>query len=192
MTGVLATASKPRLTSAFQRLMSIHWWMALCYLALFLGGTLMARLDRDVFLRGSLYDVHKSIGVLTLALLGWRIFVLLQVWWKKYSKRWPKTSPKWWQSVALHAGLYIFMVAVPVAGFLLSNSFKANNVTFFGLPVPDVFPENKGMVEIGRSLHFWLAYVFLCFIILHAMLQWKVVKANWRRFTGFMRIKPIP
>jgi cytochrome b561 len=172
--------------------MSIHWWMALCYLALFLGGTLMARLDRDVFLRGSLYDVHKSIGVLTLALLGWRIFVLLQVWWKKYSKRWPKTSPKWWQSVALHAGLYFFMVAVPVAGFLLSNSFKANNVTFFGLPVPDVFPENKGMVEIGRSLHFWLAYVFLCFIILHAMLQWKVVKANWRRFTGFMRIKPSP
>ncbi len=170
--------------------MSIHWWMALCYLALFLGGAFMARLDRDVFLRGSLYDVHKSIGVLTLGLLGWRIIVLLQVWWKKYSKRWPKTIPKWWQSVALHAGLYVFMVAVPAAGFLLSNSFKANNVTFFGLPVPDVFPERKGMVEIGRSLHFWLAYVFLSFITLHAMLQWKVVKANWRRFTRFIRIKP--
>ena len=135
MTEALTTTSKPRLTSAFQRLMSIHWWMALCYVALFLGGTFMARLDREVSFRGSFYDVHKMIGVLTLALLGWRILVLVQVWWKKYSKRWPMLNGKWWKNVALHSGMYLLMVAVPMAGFLLSNSFKANNVIFLG---PDV------------------------------------------------------
>jgi cytochrome b561 len=189
MTETAVITNKRRLTTAFQRLMSIHWWMALCYLVLFVGGAFMARLDRQVFFRGGLYDVHKSIGVLALALLSWRVIVLLQVWWKKYSKRWPKRSSKWWQSAVLHASLYSFMVSVPVAGLLFSNSFKANNVKFFGLPVPDLFPEDKAMVEYGRSLHLWLAYIFLGFIFLHAVMQWKSVRAYWRRFLAFMSMR---
>ena len=147
----------------------------------------MARLDREVSFRGSFYDAHKMIGVLTLALLGWRILVLVQVWWRKYSKRWPELNGKWWKNVALHSGIYLLMVAVPMAGFLLSNSFKANNVIFLGLTLPDIFPQNKEMVEIGRSLHFWLAYTFLVLIVLHVKLQWKVVRANWRRFLNFLQ-----
>jgi cytochrome b561 len=38
------------------------------------------------------------------------------------------------------------------------------------------------MVDVGRNLHFWLAYTFLAFIILHIVAQWKVAKALWRRF----------
>lgn len=147
----------------------------------------MSQLPREVSFRGMMYDFHKSIGVLSMALLTWRIFVLIQVWWKKYSKRWPKLSVKWWQTFILHASLYLFMWAVPIAGFLLSNSFKANNVSFFGLVLPDIFPQNKDMVEVGRSLHFWLAYTFLAFVILHTIAQWKVVRANWRRFNQFIQ-----
>jgi cytochrome b561 len=182
-----SSTSKPRLTSAFQRLMSVHWWMAAAYLILFLGGTIMSQLPREVSFRGGMYDFHKSIGVLSMALLTWRIFVLIQVWWKKYSKRLPRLSPKWWQTFALHASLYLFMWAVPIAGFLLSNSFKAKNVTFFGLVLPDIFPQNKEMIEVGRGLHFWLAYTFLSFVILHTIAQWKVVRANWRRFVNFVK-----
>lgn len=179
-------AKKPRLNSAFQRLMSVHWWMAGCYLMLFVGGTFMAQLPRtDV--RDMLYNFHKSIGVLTMALLTWRILTLLQVMWKKYTKRLPKFSSKWFKHFVLHSLMYVFMWAVPIAGFLLSNSFRANNVSFFGLPLPDLFPENKAMVELGRSLHFWLAYTFLAFIAVHLIFQWKVAKANWRRFTGFLK-----
>ena len=178
--------AKPWFTSAFQRLMSVHWWMAAAYLILFIGGTLMSQLPREVSFRGTMYDIHKSIGVLSMALLTWRIFILIQVWWKKYSKRWPKFSPKWWRTFILHTSLYLFMCAVPIAGFLLSNSFKANNVSFFGLVLPDVFSQNKAMVEVGRGLHFWLAYTFLAFVILHTIAQWKVVRASWRRFQQFL------
>lgn len=178
--------TKPRLTSAFQRLMSVHWWIAAAYFILFIGGTIMSQLPREVSFRGGMYDFHKSIGVLSMALLTWRIFVLIQVWWKKYSKRWPKLSPKWWQTFILHTSLYLFMWAVPIAGFLLSNSFKANNVSFFGLVLPDIFPQDKAMVDVGRSLHFWLSYTFLAFVVLHTIAQWKVVRANWRRFQKFI------
>lgn len=184
--GQEATVTKPRLNSAFQRLMSVHWWMVGCYLILFCVGTFMAQLPRTPF-RNMLYDFHKSIGVLTMALLTWRILTLLQVMWKKYTKRTPKFSSKWLRNFSLHTLMYVFMWAVPIAGFLLSNSFKANNVSFFGILLPDIFPENKAMVDVGRSLHFWLSYTFLAFIAVHLILQWKVVKANWRRFIGFIR-----
>lgn len=183
-----AAPKKPRLNSAFQRLMSVHWWMASCYLILFIVGTLMAQLPRND-VRNLLYDFHKSIGVLTMALLTWRILTLIQVMGKKYAKRFPKFSPQWLRNFALHTLMYVLMWAVPIAGFLLSNSFRANNVQFFGLPLPDIFEQNEAMVDVGRALHFWLAYTFLALIALHLMIQWKVAKANWRRFKGFIKAK---
>jgi cytochrome b561 len=177
---------KPRLNSAFQRLMSVHWWMAACYLVLFVGGTFMTQLPRDPF-RNSLYDFHKSIGVLTMALLTWRILTLIQVMWKKYTKRSPKFSPQWLKNFALHTLMYVFMWAVPITGYLLSNSFRPNNVSFFGLVLPDIFPQSRSMADVGRSLHFWLSYTFLAFVAVHMIFQWRVIKANWRRFIGFIK-----
>ncbi len=177
---------KPRLNSPFKSLMQIHWWMALAYLIVFCTGTLMVNLERGQFLRSELYDFHKSIGILTMALLTWRIFTLLQVWWRKYTKRPPKLSPDWWRTFMLHLSLYIFMGVIPISGFLLSNSFKANNVRFFSITLPDIFPKNEAMVEIGRNAHFWLAYTFLVFIVIHMLTYWKVIRANWRRWVNFI------
>ena len=182
-------AAKPRLNSAFKQLMSLHWAMAACYLVQFITGPFMSQLQREFFMRNPLYAFHKSVGVLTMAFLTLRILTLLRVWWKKYMKRLPKFTKEWYKSFALHATLYVFMLLVPVAGFLLSNSIRNKNVPFFGIVVPDMFPKNPAMVEVGRSLHFWLAYTFLAFVILHLLEQKKVVKANWRRWTNFVGTK---
>lgn len=182
-------ALKPRLNSAFKQLMSVHWWMAAIYVVLFVIGTFMSQLERGAPFRTELYDFHKSMGVLSMALLTWRIFLLLQVWWKKYSKRLPKFTLQWWKTFALHTSLYLFMWAVPITGFLLSNSFRSNNVKFFGIILPDLFPQDPAMVDVGRSMHFWLSYTFLAFIVLHTIAQWKVVRANWRRFNNFLKSK---
>jgi cytochrome b561 len=178
---------KPKFNSSFQRLMSVHWWMAGLYLILFMGGTFMSRLPRSEF-RGMLYDFHKSIAVVTIILLVWRVATLIQVLLKKYRSRLPKLSNQWVKSFVLHTFIYGFMVGVPITGFFFSNSFRANNVSLFGLVLPDIFPENKDLVQIGRSLHFWLAYTFLALISLHLTSQWKVAKANWRRLVGFIHV----
>jgi cytochrome b561 len=180
------TTPKPRQNSAFKHLMSIHWWMSIGYLILFLTGTVMARLPREVIFRSSMYDFHKSIGAITMAILTWRILVLLRVWWRKYTKRFPKFTPEWLKTVALHTSLYIFMWVVPVTGFLLSNSYKSKNVKVFGILLPDMFPENSDMVSVGRNLHFWLGYTFLAFTILHTIQQKKVLRSLWRRFIKFI------
>jgi cytochrome b561 len=187
---IMTPLVKPRLNSAFKRLMSVHWWMAGCYLVLFISGATMARLPKDP-LRNSLYDFHKSIGVLVMALLTLRILTLIQVMWKKYTKKLPKFSSKWIRNFILHGLMYVLMWLVPIAGFLLSNSFKANNVKFFGILLPDIFPEDSSMISVGRSMHFWLGYTFLVLILLHVIVQWKVIKANWRRFKGWIHRKLI-
>ena len=172
---------KTRLNSAFQHLMSLHWAMLYCYIFLFLSGPVMVRLAREVPVRNPLYDFHKGVGTLTVALLSWRILTLLRVWWKKYVKRSPKRTAAWWRKVALHGSLYLFMWAVPTTGFLLSNSFKSQNVRFMGMTLPDIFPHNEQMVGLGRFLHFWLAYIFLAFVALHTFEQRKVIRSTWRR-----------
>jgi cytochrome b561 len=163
--------------------------MAACYLVLFITGPFMSELPRELFIRNPLYAFHKSVGVLTMAFLTLRILTLLRVWWKKYTKRLPKFTKEWYKNFDLHASLYVFMWLVPVAGFLLSNSIRNNNVPFFGIVVPDMFPKNPAMVEVGRSLHFWLSYTFLAFVILHLLDRKKVVRANWRRWTNFVGTK---
>ena len=180
---------RPRINSAFKLLMSVHWLMAGIYIPLFIIGTIMSQLERGAPLRNELFDFHKSLGVLSMALLTWRIFLLLKISWHKYTRRLPKFTPAWIKNVSLHLFLYLFMWAVPIAGFLLSNSFRPNNVKFFGLLLPDLFPPDKAMVDVGRNLHFWLFYTLLAFILLHAIAQWKVVRANWRRLQNFLRVR---
>lgn len=188
----MAIATKSRINSAFKQLMSVHWWMATVYVVLFTTGAFMSQLERGVSFRHSFYDFHKSMGVLSMALLSWRILLLLRVWWKKYTKRFPRFSWIWLKAVTLHTSLYIFMWAVPVSGVLLSNSFRSNNVKFFGLVLPDIFPKNPTMEALGRNLHFWLSYIFLAFVVLHTIDQWKVVRANCRRFRQFLKSKINP
>jgi len=181
--------AKSRINSAFKQLMSIHWIMAVCYLVIFVSGLFMVRLPEELFFRDSLYDFHKSVGALTMALLTWRVFILLRVWSSKYTKRPPKFTKEWLKTFALHTSLYVFMWAVPVTGFFLSNSYQSSNVKFFGIVLPDIFPQNSAIIDIARSSHFWLAYTFLAFILLHLTAQWKVLRANSRRFLGFVKTK---
>lgn len=182
-------ATKPRVNSAFKQLMSVHWMMAASYLVLFTTGSFMAQLPRELFIRSPLYDFHKSMGALVMALLTWRILVLLRVWWRKYTKRMPKLTKEWFKTFALHATLYLLMWVVPVSGFFFSNSYKSNNVRFFGIPLPDLFPQNPALVDLGRNLHFWFAYTFLAFILMHILAQWKAVRANWRRLSGAVKTR---
>jgi cytochrome b561 len=181
-------STRPRINSVFKQIWSIHWVMAGCYLILFTIGTLMVRMPEDNPLQENTYTLHKSVGALTMALLTWRIFLLQRVWWRKYTQRLPQPTGVWMRTVLFHAAIYGFMLCVPISGFFLSNSYESNNVPFFGFTtIPDIFPKNPAVVDLARSVHFWLSYTFLGFIGLHLLDQRKVVRSLWRRFRGAIR-----
>ena len=148
----------------------------------------MSQLPRDASFRGELYDFHKSLGVLTMGLLTARILFLLIKLQQQRKPTAKRPLPKWErvQAIALHTVLYAFMLIVPLSGWFFSNSY-GKDVAFFGLPMPTLFPADKAMGELGRSIHFWIAYIFLAFITLHTLDQRKFLRATFRRWLQFTR-----
>ncbi len=124
--------------------------MASFYLLLFVGGIYMANLSRDVSYRVSLYDFHKTLGVLVMSLLLARIFVLLRVLQHKYRRHQPKRTRDWLQTFALHTSVYFFMLLVPLSGYFASNT-SGHNVIIFGTGIvfPSLFIVNKQRKDSG-------------------------------------------
>lgn len=166
-----------------QNLWFLHWLMAAFFLLIFATGIYMADLPKSVSYRGSFYDFHKTLGVVVMSLLLARIAVLLRVSQHKYRRRFPKLTWEWARITAFHAGLYFFMLLVPLSGYFFSNSY-GKDVMVFGtdITLPRLFAENKELGELGRSLHFWLSYTFLATVVIHAIDQRKYLRSQLRRF----------
>lgn len=189
MSKIVTVAKSGRRTTAFKQLMSLHWLMAGCFLLVYLSGAIVARLQEGPFFsgpKGPLSFFHQSFGTLVMGLLVARICLLLRVFGSEYSRRLPKTRPAWIRTFVLHTVLYCFMLVAPISGFFLSNSY-GSHVFFFGVVLPPMFPESKGVVELARSSHFWLSYALLAFILLHIFAQRKVVRSIWRRIQDTLK-----
>ncbi|WP_414588592.1 cytochrome b [Scytonema sp. PCC 10023] len=178
------TSSPPFKRIAFAKyLRSLHWWMAIVFLMVYLVGIVMARLPGGTPLRSNLIVIHKSFAVLSLGLLCVRIILLLQVVWQRYSRRLPRVSEVWLRSVMFHAALYVSMLAVPISGIFYSNTNDRDTV-FFGIVLPRLFRVNESLSELSHRLHIGAAYIFLGLILLHILDQRKFVQSFWRRFKG--------
>jgi cytochrome b561 len=178
---VTAIAKPKKRKMIQQRLWFVHWLMAGLYLLLFTGGIYMIHLGHDVFYRHSLYNLHKTLGVIVMSLLLARITVLLHLQLNKKPKSQQKKS--WTQTFIVHTFLYLFMLFVPLSGYLLSNA-GGHDIIIFGtnIALPQLFAKNKQLAILGGSLHFWLSYTFLVFIILHTVQQRRYLQGIWRRF----------
>lgn len=175
------TAVKPeRKNAAFKHLMFMHWVMAACFLMLYVTGVFVPRLPQNPILAGLIPFLHQSLGTLAMLLLIARIFLLIRVVGPKYSRCLPKATPVWWQTFVLKFILYVFMLIAPISGFFLRD-LQGIDTTCFGILMPPLFGENEPFVELARSSHFWSSYLFLSFIILHVLAQWKVIRSYWRR-----------
>jgi cytochrome b561 len=173
-------------SNIFKQLMSLHWWMAICYVLLFHSGEMISKVQGKFSDRELILSIHKSFGVLVLLLLGWRVCLLLKAWGRKYHKHLPKLTGNWYFKTGLHTLLYLLMFAVPLSGYWFVNVFHANNISLFGLPMPDIFPVNEDIVDRASIAHSQTARAFKILIIIHIIAQYKFVRASWRRFSGWV------
>lgn len=169
-----------RQNATFKNLMLLHWLMAAFILSLYITGVFVAHPPQASLLAWLIPFLHQSLGMLFLMLLIARIFLLLRLFGLKYSRRSPKVTSNWLQTIILHSSLYFFMLVAPVSGFFLRN-FIGLDTTLFGIYVPPVFAANENWVELTRSSHFWSSYIFLAFTFLHVLAYWKIVWINVRK-----------
>ena len=144
----------------------LHWAIALLILSLSGLGIYMVDLTYyDRWYNASL-TAHKALGILALEL---GIFKIL---WASCSRTpaLPERMRPWerFAARAMHSVLFAMMVLIPLSGYAISTSDGAA-VSFFGLyEVPAVIPSFEGMNELASEIHYYLAYLTLALVALHA------------------------
>lgn len=110
------------------------------------------------------YELHKSFGVVVLALIFIRIINRLV----KKAPPLPETMHKFERILAHlgHLGLYVLMIVVPLSGFLMSNSFGFP-VKLFGLELPMLVATDFTHGRFFSEVHELAAYALLGLVIAH-------------------------
>lgn len=132
-----------------------HWVMALAVIGIVTAGLIMTDMDKDNPLRGEIYNIHKSVGVLILAL------VVLRFLWRLMNPvpALPADMPAW-QRIIAHLNIYLLyalMISMALSGFLMS--YFSYGVPFFGL---FSFKSDVGAPALAgftHTIHVLLPYV---------------------------------
>ncbi|GAA0781992.1 cytochrome b [Roseibium denhamense] len=149
-----------------------HWTMALLIVGMLAFGLYLDQLpqsDPNLF---QLYQLHKSVGFVVLAL------ALMRIIWR-FANPSPKlpTGMASWERMAAHLGhigLYALIFALPITGwFMVSASpWGIPTVVFNVLPIPHLpVPEALGTKEeaegLFKVLHKYGAYLMIALIVTH-------------------------
>mgnify|MGYP006194607223 CR=1 FL=1 len=142
----------------------LHWLMAL------LIGAAYATIElRELFPRGSdpreaLKAWHYTIGMWVFALLWLRVVLRIVLGGPHHAN-----PPPRWQKVAagaVHLGLYVFMLAMPLLGWLTLIA-EGDPMIWLGLELPPPVGENEALAERFEALHETLGTVGYVLIGVH-------------------------
>ncbi|MCW5634194.1 MAG: cytochrome b [Rubrivivax sp.] len=115
-------------------------------------------------LTGALYNGHKLVGVTILVLVLWRLAY-------RFARGAPPDEPTLepWQRLASHAnhwGLYLLLIAVPVAGYVGVSLYPALDI--FGLfKLPAVVAPDKAAASTVFAVHGVLALLLVALVAVH-------------------------
>ncbi len=141
----------------------LHWLMALAILGNGVLGLIMVDMSRGMT-KLNTFAIHKSIGLTILALL------ILRVCWRMFDAR-PRDEPMpRWQRLAAHAThvvLYLFMLAIPLSGWV-SNSAHGFPLQWFKMfNLPALLEKNHAIAEFAEETHEILFWVLCVVLVAH-------------------------
>lgn len=144
----------------------LHWLIALLIAGNFIGAWVADDLPKPEKLE--LMGYHKAFGLLILALT-----VLRLVWRLVHKAPPPVETLKPWEvalSKLTHAGLYVLMLAIPLAGWAMVSGFSHGAPTsLFGLINVPALPvgSDKATVGLYHELHEVFANLMIALFVLH-------------------------
>ncbi|MFO7581371.1 cytochrome b [Guyparkeria sp.] len=143
---------------------TLHWLVALVVFGLFGLGLWMVELTYyDPWYRQA-PAIHKAVGVLLfLAVVGrlvWR--------WINPSPALPGSRIERIAARLVHGALYALLLAVMVAGYLISTA-DGSAIDVFGLfSMPATVADLPDQEDVAGVVHFWLAWTVIVLTGLHA------------------------
>ena len=142
----------------------LHWTVALLVIGLVPAGILMGRLP-DGPAQDRLYNMHRSFGMLVLALMVVRIVVRLRA--GATPKALGLTRFEQVASTATHHILYLLLLAVPLVGWLAMSAYGGDWRVFGLFQPPSLIGKSEALSEQLFILHFASALCLGALAILH-------------------------
>ncbi len=142
----------------------IHWLTVLGILFMGALGLYMKALPIGAQ-KVSLYALHKSVGITLLGL------VVLRLIWRLANPR-PGLPPMpRWQRIAAHAShglLYLLLLAIPIAGWVMNSAANFPLVWFGLVELPAITAPNPELRALAGEVHEALFWTLILIALIHA------------------------
>lgn len=143
----------------------LHWLLALVLLGLFFSGVWMVDLDYYSTWYHQAPWIHKSIGVLAVSLMLFRL-----VWNIKNKTPQGLDSPALNRVAhAVHHTLYLLVIVLGVSGYLIATAEGDSISVFDWFEVQALITPFEGQADLAGWLHEWLAYSLIALVVLHVL-----------------------
>ena len=145
---------------------AMHWVMLLLMAAVYACIELREFYPKGSDIRDGLKSLHFMLGLAILFMVALRLLLRL-------GRPAPPISPTppVWQALAsrlVHLGLYVFMIAMPFAGWLMLSA-AGKPVPFFGLELPPLIGLDKPLAHRIKEMHETFGSVGYYLIGFHAL-----------------------
>lgn len=142
----------------------LHWLVAALLVAQFAWGWLMQEIPKSPpGMRADAFNLHKSVGLCLLALM------LFRLGWRIAHRPPPLPAMAAWKSrlaVATHAGLYVALIVMPIAGYLGSVA-SGYPVKLFGITLPMWGTPSPVLKDAMSDVHLATSWVIVALTVLH-------------------------
>jgi superoxide oxidase len=147
-------------------LITLHWLMVVLIVAVYACIELREFYPRGSAIREAFKTWHYLLGLIVFSLVWLRLLVRL-------AGQVPPIvpSPPQWQLRVAHVvefAIYVFVIVMPVLGWL-SVSAEGKTISFFGLELPPLIGENKGLAKQLEDVHGLIGNVGYALIGIHAL-----------------------
>ena len=147
---------------------ALHWLSAAGLALVFTLGLAATAGNFDAARKFDLYQTHKALGWLTLALLAARLAA-------RAVRAAPPLAPSWSRATRaasrlVHAALYALLAAVPLIGWLrVSSAIVPIPVSLFGLAtIPNIAPVDADFSDAMALAHKLGAWSLAALVVVHA------------------------
>ncbi len=158
-------SSSPKLERYGGLSIALHWLMLLLIAAVYACIELREFYPKGSDIREGMKAWHFMLGLTVLALVIVRVIARVTGWTPRIT-----SESKAWQNVlarSMHLALYLFMVCMPIAGWLVLSA-SGEPIPFFGLTLPPLMGENRDVAHQIKELHEAVGSVGYYLIGLHA------------------------
>lgn len=143
----------------------LHWVIAIGVFGLFGLGLWMVDLTYYDSWYKAAPDLHRSIGVIVVALM------VLRLAWRLLNPP-PnalKTHSFWERRAAhlVHAFLYLLVISMFFTGYFITTAKGQALYIFDYLSIPAFITHIEGLEDIAGDIHEWVAYTIIAMVFIH-------------------------